>query len=142
MQPPGAYDLPNVFDNAMKLLPNEARMSPPKMGWQSPKAADAPGDLPSGSPTRRSNKENAPLDARPGHKEQIYNQAAASRREPYRAREATEPARPSPGTQRGLSPEEMEKLRKPSVKRLANVTQLCTLCLPLSHILCANILTD
>jgi hypothetical protein len=64
-------------------------------------------------------------------KDTFMTQAAASRAEPYRAPPVAPPAsgaltagRPS-YVQRGLSPEEMEKLQKPAVRRLANVTQLC-----------------
>lgn len=145
--PPGAYDLPNVFDNAMKLVPT-VHNSPPKIGRQqlapsSPNKSgisvteDRDNDFPSyqnasglmpGSPTRKSNKENTP----PGHRPQLHKessfitQAAQSRQEPYRQREIAEPATRSQYTvQRGPSPEDLEKLQKPSVKRLANVTQLC-----------------
>jgi hypothetical protein len=48
--------------------------------------------------------------------------AAASRQEPYRTREMERQNYP---VQQRLSPGELEKLRKPAVKRLANVTQLC-----------------
>jgi cell cycle protein kinase DBF2 len=64
-------------------------------------------------------------------KDAFMTQAAASRAEPYRAPPVAPPAsgaltagRPS-YIQRGLSPEDMEKLQKPAVRRLANVTQLC-----------------
>ncbi|TKA81002.1 hypothetical protein B0A49_01513 [Cryomyces minteri] len=81
-----------------------------------------------GSPTRKSNKENTPPGAArpPLSKESSFiNQAAASRQEPYKPREQAEPAgRQSYTVQRGLTAEELEKLSKPSVKRLANVTQL------------------
>lgn len=145
--PPGAYDLPNVFENAMKLVPT-GQNSPTKIGRQQltpnspnksgiPIAEDRENDFPSyqnagalmpGSPTRKSNKENTP----PGYRSQLHkessfvNPAAASRQEPYRQREVAEPvSRPQYTVQRGLSAEDLEKLQKPSVKRLANVTQLC-----------------
>jgi hypothetical protein len=60
-------------------------------------------------------------------------QAAASRAEPYRVRDellappappAGPPSRPA-YVQRGVSPDELERLQKPAVRRLANVTQLC-----------------
>ncbi|KAJ9666768.1 serine/threonine-protein kinase dbf2 [Coniosporium apollinis] len=139
--PPGAYDLPNVFDNAMKLVPTVGTPSKTGRQQQSPtspnkgafaiaenrndSANDVSAPMP-GSPTRKSNKENTP----PGHRPQLtkessyLNHAAASRQEPYRAREPVEPARTNYTVQRGLSPEELEKLQKPSVKRLANVSQL------------------
>lgn len=141
--PPGAYDLPNVFDNAMKLVPTVGSLSKTGRQQQPPtspgkgvfavaenrndSANDVSAPMP-GSPTRKSNKENTPPGNRPQlTKESSYlNHAAASRQEPYRARaEPVEPARTSYTVQRGLSPEELEKLQKPSVKRLANVSQLC-----------------
>ena len=143
--PPGAHDLPNVFDNALKLLPS----SPTKFGRQqlgphSPNkgagraANDDPFDtsvlhqeIPaaSGSPLRKSNKENTPPSGRSGKDGyQATNQAAVSRQEQYQTRampEANDRARYSPN--RGLTADELEKLSLPKVKRLANVTQLCKL---------------
>ncbi len=106
--PPGAYDLPNVFENAMKLVPTAG--SPSKAGRQQPSpnspskgtfaiaenrndsAYDVAAPMP-GSPTRKSNKENTPPGHRPQlNKESSYlNHAAASRQEPYRPREQAEP---------------------------------------------------
>lgn len=137
--PPGANDLPNVFDNAMKLTPT----SPTKIGRQqlSPHSPNKgarqtvdetldesivhqehiPGP---GSPVRKSNQENTPPGIRLG-KPGTPNQAAVSRQELYQSREETAgKGRYNP--QRGLTPEELEKLQLPKVKRLANVTQLCT----------------
>lgn len=62
----------------------------------------------------------------------FLNHAAASRQEPYRAT-AVRDRKDGPGTAkfaaqpvgRGLSADELDKLQKPSVRRLANVTQLC-----------------
>lgn len=135
-QPPGAFDLPNVFENAMRLLPTMG--SPSKSGRQpqsptSPNKSHAAEDVdysgqdltaigPS-SPTRKANKENTPPSSRPGMPKEtsFINHAAASRQEPYKTREAEKQTL----MQQRLSPEELEKLRKPAVKRLANVTQLC-----------------
>ncbi|MCJ1256078.1 hypothetical protein MMC24_003898 [Lignoscripta atroalba] len=139
--PPGANDLPNVFDNAMKLAPS----SPTKAGRgqltpHSPNKGSRQileesldesvihqdyGSTP-GSPLRKSNKENTPPGGRLG-KDASYtpNQAAASRQEPYQNKESADAAargRYSPN--RGLTAEELEKLQLPKVKRLANVTQL------------------
>lgn len=138
-QPPGAFDLPHVFENAMRLLPTIGSPSRSKPGTptspsKTPLHAASPDYSPAdpltltptpGSPTRKSNKENTPPSARPGgHKEPSYlTHAAQSRQEPYRAREADQSTRYLQGPQR-LSPEELEKARKPAVKRLANVTQL------------------
>lgn len=141
--PPGAYDLPNVFENAMKLLPTFG--TPSRNGQQMPGSpgkthayggheenddgvypayqnADM-GQMP-GSPTRKSNKENTPPGPRPGLKKEpsFINQAAKSREDVYKTREAdTQSAYKT----QGLSREDLDKLQKPSVKRLANVTQLC-----------------
>lgn len=58
---------------------------------------------------------------------QQHNHAAASRQEVYHPKEG----RPNTtatrkfNTQRGLTPEELEILKKPNVRRLVNVTQLC-----------------
>jgi cell cycle protein kinase DBF2 len=135
--PPGAFDLPSVFDNAMKLVPT--------MGTPTKSKPDTPGSpsrlkignnvdhgagdvtsLTPGSPTRRSNQENTPPGARPDtHKETGYlTHAAQSRQEPYRTRGAEGSQRYYPAPPR-LSTEELEKTKKPAVKRLANVTQLC-----------------
>lgn len=82
--------------------------------------------LSTGSPTRKSNKENTPSGIRPtAQKESSYlTHAAQSRQEPYRPRDVEGSQRYYPAPQR-LSAEELEKARKPAVKRLANVTQLC-----------------
>lgn len=139
--PPGAYDLPNVFENAMKLGPSTPTAggrswlrahSPNKSGKQAVEESfeDSTSHHPynSGSPTRKSNKENTTPSVRPP-KESSYpiTQAAKSRQEPYQQhRETFEPApRGRHNIQRGLTPEELEKLQLPKVKRLVNVTQLC-----------------
>lgn len=138
--PPGANDLPNVFENAMKLGPSTPTTggrawlrahSPNKSGKQAANESfeDSTIHQPynSGSPTRKSNKENTTPGIRPP-KETNYaiTQAARSRQEPYKQRETFEPAtRGRYNFQRGLTPEELEKLQLPKVKRLANVTQLC-----------------
>ncbi|KAF2458120.1 kinase-like domain-containing protein [Lineolata rhizophorae] len=99
--PPGAHDLPNVFENAMKLFPAGA-----------------------------AHKENAPPAAPkqpPSPSTTTASHAAASRQEPYRQQyQHTQPHQQSQKelTQKGLSAEEMQKAQKPGVKRLANVTQL------------------
>jgi cell cycle protein kinase DBF2 len=150
--PPGAHDLPNVFENAMKLLPTANNGSPARNTRQqlqqqqqqqagSPTKSGIPiaedryavdfpdytvataGAMP-GSPTRKSNKENTPPGIRPPIKKEssFVTQAAQSRQEAYKTRD--EPG-PRHTIQRGLSPEDVEKCQKPSVRRLANVTQLC-----------------
>ncbi|KAF2762488.1 serine/threonine-protein kinase sid2 [Pseudovirgaria hyperparasitica] len=135
--PPGAYDLPNVFDNALRLEPTTA--SPTKL----PRSTHGKGLLggeeqygektvleyqsdTQGSPMRRSNKENTPPGPRPGvSKETSYvNQAAASRQEPYKPRDVDTNGRQKYATGQAISTDDLDKLRKPSVQRLANVTQL------------------
>ena len=137
MQPPGAFDLPNVFENAMRLAPtigSPRQSRQPQTPTSPSKATLHPAEdtdytiqdvtaLGPPSPTRKANKENTPPSTRPGlHKDASYiNHAAMSRQELYKSREES---RQPPVPQR-LSPEDQEKLRKPAVKRLANVTQLC-----------------
>jgi hypothetical protein len=75
-----------------------------------------------GSPLRKQGKENTPPTSRQGLEPLAQNQAAISRQELYQPREQTTKKY---NTQRGLTPEELEILHKPNVKRLANVTQLC-----------------
>lgn len=139
--PPGANDLPNVFENAMKLMPSTPTRpgrqqllphSPNKGGRQVQEGnmdddaiRQQYGAAP-GSPTRKSNKENTPPGSRLVKENSFTNQAALSRQEPYQTRDTSEITnRPRYNTQRGLTPEELEKLQLPKVKRLANVTQLC-----------------
>ncbi|USP80892.1 uncharacterized protein yc1106_08166 [Curvularia clavata] len=138
-QPPGAFDLPHVFENAMRLLPTvgspRAKPTSPtspsrlKLGGGGGEDADHAGAdstaVASGSPTRRSNQENAPPGGRSNlHKDNGHmTHAAQSRQEPYRTRETEQSTRYLNGPQR-LSAEDLEKARKPAVKRLANVTQL------------------
>ncbi|KAF2135773.1 uncharacterized protein K452DRAFT_238737 [Aplosporella prunicola CBS 121167] len=124
--PPGAYDLPNVFDNAMKLMPTVGTPSRIARPVQHSPASPSPNrsEFDQGSPTRRANKENTPPDRPAVPKESNFvTQAAASRQEPYKPRGDASVGK-TYNLQRGLSPEDVEKLQKPSVKRLANVTQL------------------
>ena len=156
--PPGAFDLPDVFSNAMKLLPTlgssskspprqQAPLSPNKSNLQREAQYDDPfadpavkASLP-GSPTRKSNKENTPPPSRLPVQQQTQQQhqqkdaafansnftshAAASRQDAYRTQGDHSPTRQRSVISGGLTPEEIEKLAKPSVKRMANVTQLC-----------------
>lgn len=143
--PPGANDLPVAFENAMKITPTTFS-SPTKSARGTPllpgksntmvvedsyfgnssaniddsiihKSAVSPG-----SPLRKQGKENTPPSSRHGQEPLAQNQAAISRQELYQPRE--QPTKKY-NTQRGLTPEELEILHKPNVKRLANVTQLC-----------------
>ena len=123
--PPGASDLPHVFDNAMKL----ASMSPPKSHPKSPtKEQQDPFADPaqqsyarSESPTRQSNKENAPAGGYGYGKGAQQNHAASAREQQYRTTD-----KKTITTTKGLTTEELQKLQAPKARRLANVTQLCT----------------
>lgn len=143
--PPGANDLPNVFENAMKLGASSPitggrawlrAHSPTKSGKQvmdeSFEDSTTHQGYNSGSPTRKSNKENTtPGIWSPKEPSYAITQAAKSRQEPYKYKETFEP--PTRGRynfQRGLTPEELEKLQLPKVKRLANVAQLCEMVYP------------
>lgn len=135
--PPGATDLPNVFDNAMKLAsssPTKARQqlaphSPNKGGKQGYDENDDSLYRPDlglgpGSPLKKTGKENTPPGFR-SPKPGTPNQAALSRQEPYQSRDVDSGAKTRYQSPRGLTAEELEKLQSPKVKRLANVTQLC-----------------
>lgn len=138
--PPGANDLPDAFDSAMKLdqsspiklgRPQLSPGSPMKGGRQAfddsldgnIKRSDY--SLAPGSPTRKQGKENTPPGIR-SSKPTTPNQAAVSRQEPYQGKD-TDGAKARFNPPRGLTAEELEKLQLPKVKRLANVTQLCTI---------------
>jgi hypothetical protein len=136
--PPGAYDLPNVFDNAMKLFPsNNDSPSKNTRSQLQPKSPTKAGNVfgqdaaefsehtiagaGPGSPRRgQGNEENTPPGSRPGIKTQnsYLTSAQQGRQEAYKTRE-------EPKFDRGLTAKEAEMISKPSVKRLANVTQLC-----------------
>jgi len=130
--PPGATDLPNAFDNAMILAPGSpTRGVPGSPGKGLSVGTDNIGKDPfadqnSGyfaqpvSPTRSSNKENAP--GSPLRYEKDQSHAAQARQQHYQAE-----SKRAPPTQR-LSAEDAAKLQLPKVKRLANVTQLCKFC--------------
>lgn len=141
--PPGAFDLPNVFANVMKLNPAGQAIHGHGHGYQSKPQSpagtpnkhdydydpfggpDAKAGAP-GSPTRMTGQENTPPSHRPQlqQTQSFINQAAASRQAPYSSREDLSPARPAKTVIGALTAEDAEKLQKPSVKRLANVTQL------------------
>lgn len=136
--PPGATELPDAFDHAMRLDPGSpvklgrqqmSPHSPNKTGWQvfeeslDQSINRSEYNLGPGSPTRKQGKENTPPGAR--QSKPSPNQAAVSRQEPYQSRDTDSGAKQRYNTQRGLTTEELEKLQLPKVKRLANVTQLC-----------------
>ncbi|KAJ5110062.1 Serine/threonine-protein kinase sid2 [Penicillium argentinense] len=128
--PPGALDLPNVFDKAMKLTPTSPTKSTHNHFNHPMFTADRGGEdfnesvihqRPT-SPTRRANKENTPPSTLPKDLGPKPTAAAISRHEPYQQRDTDASKRQV--QLRGLTPEEMEKLQQPKVKRLVNVTQL------------------
>ncbi|KAE8357204.1 kinase-like domain-containing protein [Aspergillus caelatus] len=131
--PPGALDLPNVFDKAMKLnptSPNKGTYDHYNHPMFSPKKSvedfsESVIRQPPGSPTRKANKENTPPSPTRLAKDLGPNPAAAaiSRHQPYQPRDV-ESIQRRQVQMRGLTPEEMEKLQNPRVKRLVNVTQL------------------
>lgn len=149
--PPGAYDLPATFDNAMKLNPSTHPFGSP-LKLDRPQGSGIPlsgGKGTSdesfyssrsgnnddsvlhksqGSPLRKQANENTPPINR-GGLDLNHNLAAQQRQAGYQptelTRENSAPTIRKYNTQRGLTPEELEILQKPNVKRLANVTQLC-----------------
>jgi hypothetical protein len=86
------------------------------------------GILSAGSALKKQGQENTPpASSRPvGGTESPYlhNHAALSRHELYQSSRPTTPAKKF-NTSRGLTPEELEILQKPNVRRMVNVTQLC-----------------
>ncbi|KAK7917183.1 agc ndr ndr-unclassified kinase [Apiospora marii] len=127
--PPGQNDLPSAFDNAMKIGPNNGLDSPLKLRPQagpSPLSPVRSNLLPAddsyfsngsvvdesiihkqtnspGSPLKRQEQENTP---------------------PSQSRPHTPATNKKFNTSRGLTPEELEILKKPNVRRMVNVTQL------------------
>ncbi|KAI1003023.1 Serine/threonine-protein kinase [Podosphaera aphanis] len=140
--PPGANELPSAFDGAISLTPLNLG-SPTKSAQSQTPTALSPGKTSSfatdeprltpidgninhkftslpGNPLGKYGKENTPTSNRHGAE---LSQAAIARQEPYQ-REGTPQTTKKYNTQRGLTPEELEILQKPNVKRLINVTQL------------------
>jgi cell cycle protein kinase DBF2 len=150
--PPGANELPIAFENAMKLTtanfgsPSKSGRTPTESTPLSPSKSNALavddsyfGQVSAddsvlhksvnspGSPLRKQGQENTPPTSRLGAEPVVaQNQAALSRNELYQLRDQREQTVRKYNTQRGLTAEELEILQKPNVKRLANVTQLCT----------------
>ncbi|KAL2758558.1 hypothetical protein ACRALDRAFT_1040529 [Sodiomyces alcalophilus JCM 7366] len=152
--PPGAHELPEAFENALKLNAAPSLESPVKLGRpqsvittpQSPgKSSAKPLDesspnvedsvlnrtaVSTGSPLkRRQEQENTPpashLGAAGTKSPAARTQAALARHDLYQPRDAR-PTTPAKrfNTQRALTAEEREILQQPSVRRLVNVTQL------------------
>jgi cell cycle protein kinase DBF2 len=145
--PPGANDLPIAFESMKIATPNfgspskNTRGTPLSPGKSNALAVDDSyfgnasanvddsvlhkSAVTPGSPLRKQGKENTPPSSRQGAEPASQNQAALSRQELYQSREQQPQNTRKYNTQRGLTPEELEILHKPNVKRLANVTQLC-----------------
>lgn len=142
--PPGANDLPqameshlklnaNVFDTPIKLGRPQSvihALSPGKTNTFHPPDLDFTGsslvDERPTSPLKHQGQENTPPTAsKHGHTQSVqHNQAALSRHDIYQSNRPAPPAKKF-DTSRGLTPEEREILKKPNVRRLVNVTQLC-----------------
>lgn len=145
--PPGAHELPESFDNALKLStpvlerprldrPLSVITTPQSSGRGnefSPNVEDSvlhKGATSAGSPLKKSHgQENTPPVSRLGGNDSPYQQshAAISRHELYQPKEKAVTPRNKFNTQRALTPEELEILQRPNVRRLVNVTQLCML---------------
>ena len=148
--PPGARELPNVFETAMRLEPPSPTKVPgsptrTQLGVGSPNKSkpaaaavsspDATGILPPdiaklpGSPLRgEANQENTPPGGTRLGKDYGGGSpapAATARQEQYQPAWMSARLRSNP--MQALTPEEVEKLSSGKVKRLANVTQICTL---------------
>jgi len=145
---PGAHDLSTAFDSGTKLGPSVLD-SPIKLGRpQSVITPLAPGKtniqpvedgstivddsvvhkggVPPGSPLKNAGQENTPPPRLGGTDSPLqHSHAALHRQELYQSSRPLTPAKKF-NTSRGLTPEELEILQKPNVKRLVNVTQLCT----------------
>ncbi|KAK1533662.1 hypothetical protein CPAR01_10370 [Colletotrichum paranaense] len=142
--PPGAHELPESFDNALKLStpvlerprldrPLSVITTPQSSGRgneYSPNVEDSvlhKGATSAGSPLKKSHgQENTPPASRLGGNDSPYQQshAAISRHELYQPKEKAVTPRNKFNTQRALTPEELEILQRPNVRRLVNVTQL------------------
>lgn len=148
---PGAHDLPDVFDNALRLNTAPGLESPVKLGRPqsvittplsptkskpnpldeaSPNVDDSVlhrAAVSGGSPLKRQQgQENTPPVARGGGTDSPAPQSqAALSRHLYQTRDRpTTPAKKFNNT-RALTAEEREILQRPQVRRLVNVTQLC-----------------
>ena len=134
--PPGAKELPNVFDKAMKLEPSSPTKagrqqlsvgSPNKGGKLTMEDETNSSMLPPGGALREYNQENTPPNGRVGKDITLSpTHAALSRQEQYQSRDTSDAtSRGHYSPTQGVSAEDIEKLTLPKVKRLANVTQLC-----------------
>ena len=151
--PPGAHDLTSNFENAMNLGNTSAIEAPVKLTRpqsvistpQSPgksKTQSQPLDESnpnvddsvihkapiSGNPLKKQGQENTPPASRLGGNDAAVqpSHAALTRQQLYEPRERPLTPAKKFNTSRGLTAEEREILQKPNVKRMVNVTQLCT----------------
>lgn len=143
--PPGANELSSAFDNAMTLNETPLRLTRPQsvISPLSPGKSNAqPVDesnisvddsvihktTSTGSPLRKQGQENTPpLSRFAGTVSALqHNHAALSRQQLYEPNARHTIAAKKFNTSRGLTAEEREILQKPHVRRMVNVTQLCT----------------
>ena len=154
---PGANDLPSAFENALKLNNTPVLESPIKLtrpqsvitplslGKSNAQPLDdsfssniddsvvhkSGGRASPNSPLKKQGQENTPPSTRLALFEASHqhNQAAISRHEVYQQHQTSRPNTPAKkfNTARGLTADELEILKKPNVRRMVNVTQLCTL---------------
>lgn len=154
--PPGAHDLPVAFDN-LKLT-NSPLEAPVKFDPSALSTHLTPGkinnnainifeDSPAivadesiiqkpaatASPRKHGQENTPPVSSRPPivDSPSYISHAAVARQGLFQQPGRERPASPAKkfNTSRGLTAEERELLQKPSVKRLVNVTQLCTVSL-------------
>jgi cell cycle protein kinase DBF2 len=144
---PGANDLQNAFESGLRLdpsvldspiklgrpqsvitplSPGKTNIQPMEDGTASVddsvvhKSGPAPGGL-----LKSTGQENTPPPRLGGTESpHNHNHAALNRHELYQSSRPLTPAKKF-NTSRGLTPEELEILQKPNVKRMVNVTQLC-----------------
>ncbi|KAG7106401.1 Serine/threonine-protein kinase sid2 like [Verticillium longisporum] len=149
--PPGAHELPEAFENAMKLNALPALESPVKLGRpqsvittpQSP-GKNRPNPLDEASPNvddsilhrsavstgsplkKQHGQENAPPSGRlgGGYDSPAQGQTPVSRHDRFQTRDRPSTPAKKFNTSRALTPEELEILQRPNVRRLVNVTQL------------------
>jgi cell cycle protein kinase DBF2 len=145
--PPGAHDLTATFENSMNL--NDAPavklarpqsvitpLSPGRSNVQPYEESSTiiddsvihKGTASTTTPLKKQGQENTPPVSRlvAADSPHQLNHAAVTRQQLYEPRDRSLAPGKRFNTSRGLTAEEREILNKPSVKRLVNVTQLCT----------------
>lgn len=150
--PPGAHDLPTAFDNLtltnspfdapVKFDPSPlgTNLSPGKINNAINIFEDSPASAADesiiqkpaavASPRKYGQENTPPVSSRPPivDSPSYISHAAVSRQGLYQQAGRERPSTPAKkfNTSRGLTAEERELLQKPNIKRLVNVTQLCT----------------